>query len=116
MTRTEVLALRDILKAIDEVTEIVEGQDAAAYECDFRIHRVVERCVELVSEASRRVPATSKAAFPTVPWPAIEAVGNKLRHEYGRVYPAIMWNIATTALPELRPVIEALIARAEQRS
>lgn len=60
MKRAEVYALRDILQVIDEVAEIVDGRDLAAYERDFRIHRVVERCVEIVSEATRRVIARAE--------------------------------------------------------
>src|SRR5215207_5046804 len=113
MKRAEFFALKDILQAIDEVAEIVEGCDLAAYEADFRIHRVVERCVEIVSEASRRISAESKPAFSEWPWPAIEAIGNKLRHEYRRVDAEIMWKIATKSLPDLKPVATALLARAQ---
>lgn len=112
MKRAELVALKDMLQAIDEVAEVVEGRGLAAYERDFRIHRVVERCVEIVSEASRRVSAESKATFPDVPWHAIEAIGNKLRHEYRRVDSEIMWRVATKSLPDLRPVVEVLVASA----
>jgi uncharacterized protein with HEPN domain len=115
MKRAELYALKDILQAIDEVSEIVEDRDLATYEADFRIHRVVERCIEIVSEASRRISAESKARFQEVPWPAIEAIGSRLRHEYRRVDPEIMWKIATQLLPELKPVVTALLARVEDR-
>jgi uncharacterized protein with HEPN domain len=78
MKRAEFYALKDILQAIDEIAEVVDGRDLAAYEGDFRIHRVVERCVEIVSEASRRISAESKAAFPEVPWPAIEEASTRV--------------------------------------
>lgn len=115
MKRAELYALKDVLQAIDEVAEIVEGRDLAAYEADFRIHRVVERCIEIVSEASRRLSVESKADFPEVPWPSIEAVGNKLRHEYRRVDAEIMWRIATKSLPDLKPVARALLERAQKQ-
>jgi uncharacterized protein with HEPN domain len=115
MKRGEFYARNDILQAVDEVAEIVEGRDLAAYEADFRIHRVVERCVEIVSEACRRISPESKAAFPEVPWPAIEAIGNKLRHEYRRVDAEIMWKIATKSLPDLKPIVAALLRRHEDR-
>lgn len=51
MKRAELHALTDILDAIEQVSEIVEGCDLAAYRRDFRVYRVVERCVEVVSEA-----------------------------------------------------------------
>ena len=113
MRRSEYYALRDIAQAIDEAVGVIEGADQTTYESDYRIHRVVQRCVEIVSEASRHVSHDSKTAFPDVPWHAIESIGNKLRHEYQRVDPEIMWSIAKMSLPRLRPVIAALLERSE---
>ena len=111
MRRAEHVALRDILQAIDRATGIVKGVDRKVYEVDYRVHMVVERCVEIVSEASRRVSPSSKDAFPDVPWHAIEAIGNKLRHEYGRVDPDIMWSVVTVWLPQLRTVVSTLLEK-----
>lgn len=109
MKNSEQHALKDILRAIDRVALTIEGHEFADYDRDFRIHLIVERCVEIISEASRRLSPESKAAYPQIPWRAIESVGNKLRHEYQRVDPLIMWKIATQSLPELRPVMQTLI-------
>ena len=68
--------------------------------------------MEIVSEASRRVPDEAKAAWPDVQWPEIAAIGNRLRHEYGRLDEVLVWKAATRSLPELRPVIVAPIAEA----
>jgi uncharacterized protein with HEPN domain len=51
-----------------------------------------------------------KARFPDQPWPEISAMGNLLRHEYGRIDDLIIWKIATRSLPELRAAIVAMLA------
>lgn len=94
---------------IDTVAEMIEGRDFAAYRADIQLRLAVERCVEIVSEASRHVPETDKARFPDVPWPEIAAIGNKLRHEYNRVDDVILWRVASIALPALHPVISVLL-------
>jgi uncharacterized protein with HEPN domain len=73
----------------------------------------VERCIEIVSEASRGIPQVLKGEFPEQPWPEIAAIGNLLRHSYDRVDDLIMWKIATRSLPELRPAIVAALTKAE---
>ena len=70
----------------------------------------IERCVEVVSEASRHVPAEQKARFPDVPWPEIAAIGNKLRHDYNRIDDVILWRVASISLPTLRSVIATILA------
>jgi uncharacterized protein with HEPN domain len=93
---------------------MVAGVDFSNYRHDYKLRRAVERCVEIVSEASRGTPNELKAEFAKQPWPEIAAIGNLLRHGYDRVDDLIMWKIATRSLPELRPTIVAAIKRAEQ--
>ena len=114
MKRAVVGRLRDIPRAIDEIAEVSEGITFKAYQADFRVRRIVERCVEIVSEASRHIPAEMKAKHPAVPWGAIWNIGNRLRHEYGYVDDRIMWRVATHSIRELRPAIVAMIAEAEK--
>lgn len=95
MKRPAIARLRDMLGAIDAAAEMRDGVDLATYRSDIKLRLAVERCVEIVSEASRHVPDDAKARFPEAPWPEIAAIGNKLRHEYNRIDDAILWSVAT---------------------
>jgi len=57
--------LRDILETIDAVGEMMVGVDLAGYRRDYKLRRAVERCVEIVSEASRGIPNELKKEFAT---------------------------------------------------
>lgn len=109
MTRSDVAHLHDMLAMIDAVAEMIEGMDADAFGSDIRTQRAVERCIEIISEASRRLSSDQKARFPDVPWVAIAAMGNILRHEYHHVAAPVVWKTANASLPELRPTIVALM-------
>jgi uncharacterized protein with HEPN domain len=111
--RSQFVRLSDILENIDAVTEMIEGIELGSYRRDLKLRRAVERCVEIISEASRHIPARLKADYPDHPWDEISAIGNLLRHHYERVDDLIMWKIATQSLPELRPTIVAMIDRAK---
>ena len=110
MARNHLPRLHDILQALDEVSKLTAGLDLPAYSSDFRVRRAVERCIEIVSEASRHIPEEEKAIFPDVPWRDVAGIGNILRHEYQRVADPVVWFTATRSLPELRPIIERMIA------
>jgi uncharacterized protein with HEPN domain len=101
--------LLDILESIDTVVEAVAECDLDTFVSDRILRLAVERAIEIISEAVRHVPEPDRARYPEVPWRNIMAIGNKLRHEYQRVDPDIIWEIATLHLVDLRPVIEAIL-------
>lgn len=78
------------------------------------LRRAVERCIEIVSEASRHIPDDLKDRFPNQPWHEIATIGNLLRHHYQRVDDLIVWKIATRSLPDLRKVIVSMIREVER--
>jgi uncharacterized protein with HEPN domain len=58
--RSQLVRLSDILDNINAVAGMIEGVDLGAYRRDLKLRRAVERCVEIVSEASRHIPAQLK--------------------------------------------------------
>lgn len=112
--RSVVVRPRDILKAMDEADEFLDQKDFAAFQASTVVQRAVERCVEIVSEASRHIPEAMTDQYPDVPWSAIKAVGNVLRHEYQRVEALVIWRTATRSFRELRPIILEMIQKAEE--
>jgi uncharacterized protein with HEPN domain len=59
--------LIDVLENVDAVVEMTDGIDLGAYRRDFKLRRAVERCVEIISEASRHIPAQMKADYRISP-------------------------------------------------
>jgi uncharacterized protein with HEPN domain len=47
--------------------------------------------------------------YPEIEWHAIRGIGNILRHEYERVETEVLWQVATSSVPQLAPVIERMI-------
>ena len=76
------LALYHILDAIEDFMEIV-GEATVTDLSNNRFQRyAAERCVEIISEASRRLPREWKTEHPLIPWPRIAGIGSVLRHNY----------------------------------
>ena len=109
--RTGRVRLEDIAQAIDGIEQTLAGASLASFSDSWVMQRAVERGLEIISEASRSIPDSGKAAYPDVPWTQIAGIGNILRHEYHRVVPAIVWNITETHLPALAQAISGLLAR-----
>lgn len=104
------LRLTDILTAIGEAEQILDGADFGAYEADVGKRRGVERCLEIISEASRFLPEELKQKHPDIPWPEIRGMGNHLRHGYQRISDHIIWRAAAKDLATLKPATEKLLS------
>jgi uncharacterized protein with HEPN domain/predicted nucleotidyltransferase len=105
--------LQDILDAIGEMEDFTAGKSLADLQKTALLRRGIERNFEIVSEASRHITAELLRHHPDVPWHKVRAIGNILRHEYGRVDAAILWAIVTQDLPTMRRSVEAMITEIE---
>ena len=82
MTRVASPAIHDILETIERVQSKIAGKTFAEFEADWEFRFVIQRAIEIISEASRRIPDELKAMRPEIRWSSIAGIGNVLRHEY----------------------------------
>jgi uncharacterized protein with HEPN domain len=87
------------------------GIDYEAFRNDTRTVFAVIRCLEIVSEASRRLPDELKARHPSIPWRDIAGAGNVYRHDYEDVAAKLVWDTVQLALPPLQAAIAQEIER-----
>ena len=105
-------ALHDILQAIDRVEEISRGKTLAEFEASWQLRWLVQRAIEVISEASRAIPDELANERPEIPWARVRGIGNILRHDYDSVSDPIIWRVITDELPKLKAAVEALQKRA----
>ena len=86
--------LTDIVEAIERIRSVSGGMPLESFEGDWHSQWLVERGVEIVSEASRRLPDEMKERHPQIPWRKVAGIGNILRHDYGSVAAPILWKLA----------------------
>ena len=99
-------ALRDILRHIELAEQFTAGFDRSAFHDDLRAVYAVTRCLEIISEASRRLPDDLKARHASIAWRQMAGAGNVYRHEYEDVAAQFVWDTVQRALPPLRMVVE----------
>jgi uncharacterized protein with HEPN domain len=107
-----IAALRDIAQNIDLAMRFTAGFDYEAFYADPRTIYAVTRCLEIISEASRRLPDDFKARHPEIAWTDMAGAGNIYRHGYENVAEQQLWDAVQVDLPPLRAVVDSELAGA----
>lgn len=98
--------LWDMLQTAREVAEMIEDYDFPGFFENRILLRAIERSVEIIGEAARRVSEDARAATPAIPWQKIIGQRNILAHEYGQIDYEILYKTATRDIPELINLLE----------
>jgi uncharacterized protein with HEPN domain len=114
--RSPIPRLTDIVEAIEHIRSITEGITLEEFAADWQKKWLVERGIEIVSEASRHLPDSVKGRHPEIPWSKVAAVGNILRHEYERIAPAILWTVARSELLPLEKACRTELVREHENA
>lgn len=109
MAKDAAIIVRQMLEAIAHIEADTKGLDETAFQADRRARQLVERNLEIVSEASRRLPDEAKARHPGIPWKDVAGIGNILRHDYHEISAPILWE---TCRHQLAPLKKALLGMA----
>jgi uncharacterized protein with HEPN domain len=113
MARQITHVLEDMLQAIDRLEEITKNRTFSDFTESWQMRWLVQRGIQVVSEASRAIPAELKNSRPEIPWAKVGGIGNVLRHEYHALSDPILWRVVTDELPRLKTAVQALIAQAD---
>jgi uncharacterized protein with HEPN domain len=99
-------ALRDMLHHIDLAAEFAKDRSFENIRDDLMPLYAITRCLEIISEASRRLSDELKGRHTQMPWREMAAAGDFYRHNYEDVLPRRVWKTLRDDLPPLRAVIE----------
>ncbi|MGP0060293.1 MAG: DUF86 domain-containing protein [Beijerinckiaceae bacterium] len=101
------LALYDIRDNILLAQEFAARLDFETFKTSQLHFYAVTRAVEIISEASKRLPDEVCARHPHLPWRDIRDVGNFYRHQYDNVAESYVWRAVHERLP---PSLTAILA------
>jgi uncharacterized protein with HEPN domain len=79
----------------------VAGMTPQEFATDRRTFYAVTRCLEIISEAARRLRGAQQDRFPHLEWRQIEDSGNVFRHVYQHVAESRVWMTVQDRLPGL---------------
>ena len=107
--------VNDILVSIQDIEEFTAEITFEEFLKDKKTTKAVIRSLEVLGEASKKIPDDLKAQHPQIPWKRMTGMRDKLIHEYFGVDLEIVWNVAKEELPPIKPYFIQLIKEIEDK-
>jgi len=106
--------LWDMLNAARSIERMLQGVTLEQFLADEMRRLAVERLLEIIGEAGRRVGKSFQDAHPEIPWRDIIALRNVVAHEYDRIDYDEIWAIASGDMPKLALSLALLVKEPEK--
>jgi uncharacterized protein with HEPN domain len=103
--------IRHMLDEIDYNLSRISDTDCESFVRDETLKRAFVRSVEIIGEASKKLPENIKAMQPYIEWRKVSGMRDRLIHDYFGVDYRIVWDVASNKLPDLRIKLHTLLKK-----
>ncbi len=76
---------------------------------DETLKRAVVRSLEIIGEATKKVPADFKVKSSSVQWKNMAGMRDRLIHDYIGINYAIVWDVVKNKIPELNDQLQEIL-------
>ena len=100
--------LQDILEAVNDIDSFVADMSYEQFIKDKKTLNAVVRSIEIVGEASKRLPESLKVKNSELPWREIAGMRDKLIHAYFGMDTETIWKTVKENIPQLKQTIKKM--------
>jgi uncharacterized protein with HEPN domain len=100
----------------DECTYLLSQSDDLSkvdFLDDETLKRAVVRSLEIIGEATKKIPADFKVKWSSIQWKNMAGMRDRLIHDYMGVNYSIVWDVFKNKIPELHQQITQVLNDAE---
>ena len=109
MTRTYKDYFVDMYESAVKVEIFVKGISFQEFSKDDKTQFAVIRALEIIGEASKRIPKSLKKNYATIQWKEIAGMRDILIHDYFGVDLKVVWKTATLDILPLKKELKSII-------
>lgn len=109
MTKDYKIYINDILEAIESIERFVGHMDFEEFQVDDKTKNAVIRKLEVIGEATKRVPDTIRRQYADIPWQKMAGMRDRLIHFYMDIDDGIVWDTVKNKLPLLKAGLKKIV-------
>lgn len=98
---------------LDEISFILSATENVSDKNEFMeneiLKRAVVRSLEIIGEATKKIPADYKLRRDIVKWKEMAGMRDRLIHDYMGVNYSIVWDVIRNKIPELNKQIREVL-------
>ena len=94
--------LKHILDECDFVLVVTQSISFEDFIRDETLKRAIVRSLEIIGEATKKIPADIKTQWNTIEWKNIAGMRDRLIHDYMGVNYRIVWDVVLHKIPDIQ--------------
>lgn len=101
--------LQDIIDSINDLQFFIKSMGFESFIKDRKTINAVIRSIEVIGEATKRIPKSIRDKTPSIPWRKMAGMRDKMIHEYFGVDMGILWKTIKEDIPSLKYQIQNVL-------
>src|SRR5882757_3026498 len=109
MIKTPLLYITHIFDACISIQSQLKGITKEEFDDSEVLQGFVERKLEIIGEATKRISDDFKRTHTQIPWKDMAGMRDILIHQYTKVDEDIVWRTVTQKIPLLKEQVESIL-------
>jgi uncharacterized protein with HEPN domain len=109
MKRKVFLYIKDILENMEKAERFIEGMDLEKLKNDEKTTYAIVRCIEVIGEATKQIPAEIREKYSDIPWRDMAGMRDKLIHFYFGLNTEKVWLVIKEDIPRIKPLLKGML-------
>ncbi len=111
MSKEPIDYVRHILDECNYILSVCSTLKKDEFLEDETLKRAIARSLEIIGEATKKVPADFKVKWGTIQWKNMAGMRDRLIHDYHGVNYSIVWDVIKNKIPELQIQISQVLQK-----
>lgn len=100
--------INDVIEATTNIQGFIQDMNYDLFFQDKKTSYAAIRGLEIIGEATKKIPEEIKKKYPNIPWKEISGMRDKIAHEYFGVDLKIVWQTIIEDLPVYEKAIKKI--------